>query len=98
MPIQPPSPSKAGHLNFKLPNGQTFAVDDLDAPLSSLMDTARQILNDAKITPENFGVTKHFFFVNRSTGTLIDDHVPESFPLRTLRLQLGQELELCLVP
>lgn len=83
-------------MNFKLPGGQTLAVDDLDMTLSTLMDTARRILDDDKITPENLGVDKHFFFVNCSTGTLLDDSLAESFPLRTLRWQVGQEIELCL--
>ena len=92
----PPQPSSTNRLTIKLPGGRAFYVDTLDIPLSAVMDTARKTLNDDKITPENFGVDKHFFFVNRSTGTLIDDHVPESFPLHTLKFQFGQEIELCL--
>jgi hypothetical protein len=96
MPSQSPQPNAGTHLKIKLPDGSMFFVDTLDIPLSALMDTARNTLKDDRITPENFGMDKHFFFVNRSTGTLIDDHVPESFPLSTLKFQFGQEVELCL--
>jgi hypothetical protein len=96
MPNQPQQPNTGSRLNIKLPDGSVSFVDTLDIPLSALMDTARNTLQDDKITPENFGVDKHFFFVNRSTGSLIDDHVPESFTLRTLQFQFGQEIELCL--
>ena len=61
MSNQPQHANSAGHLNFKLPGGQGFSVDDLNMTLSALMDTARKILSEDKITSENFGVDKHFF-------------------------------------
>lgn len=83
-------------LNIKLPGGKGFLVSALDIQLRTLMDVARDILKDEKITPEHFGADKYFFFVNRTTGTLIDNQVSEFALLRALKIQLGQEIELCL--
>ena len=98
MPTGPQSPSRAGHLHFKLPGGQTLALDTLDVALGTLMDIARGVLRDDQIAPEHFGVTKHFVFVNRSTGTLLDEPALGFYPLHALRLRFGQEIELCLTP
>lgn len=68
----------------------------LDTRLDALIERARDFLKDEKITPENFGSGKRFYFVNRSTRTLIDDNVPTYLRLDSLAILPGHEIELFL--
>jgi hypothetical protein len=83
---------------LKLPDETSVYIDDLNLTLKELIDFARGHTEDARITHENFGVTDHFFFVNRSTGTLIDNSIPAEFRLNQMLVKSGQTIELCLVP
>lgn len=75
-------------------------IGTLDAPinmtLGGLIAKARDFLKDDRIRDENFGTCKRFYFVNRSTRTLIDDNVPTHLPLGELAVRPEHELEMVL--
>jgi len=71
-------------------------LEELDMAFGLLIDVLREAMEDEEIKYENLGVDKHFFFVNRATGTLIDNNVPPFMTLKQMKLKLGQRLELCL--
>lgn len=94
MPNEPRWHRTAEHLTFKLPGGQTLALDTLEVSLGTLIDLAQGVLHDEEITLEYFGRAKRFFFVNCSTGTWLDNLGLASFALGSLGCEFGQEIEL----
>ena len=93
------SPKKNG-FTFLLPTGFLLGFETLNLPLDGLIELARNALNDPEIVPGNFGALKHFFFVNVTTGSLLDGHLEMKNPLRTLCVSAGDVIEfrLCKPP
>lgn len=77
-----------------LPSGIEIDLEEFDLTLGELIQLAQDNLNDLSITPENFGVTKHFFFVNVSTGSLIDALLNLRLPLSKLFIDDRHVVEL----
>lgn len=80
-----------------LPSGSKIELDDFKLTLGELIGIAHETLEDARFTPENFGVSADFFFVNTSTGSLIDSLLDLSRPISTLFINDSDvvELRLC---
>ena len=80
-----------------LPTGIEIDLEEFDLTLGELIQLAQDALDDPNITPEGFDVGKHFFFVNASTGSLIDSLVDLRRPLSTLFIEDRNvvELRLC---
>lgn len=87
-----------GHLNFRLPSGQTLALASLDVTVGTLIDIARGVLRDDPPPWRTSGVENHFFLLNRSTGTLIVNRVLATFALSNLSVESSQEIEFCFTP
>lgn len=77
-----------------LPNGIEIDLEEFDLTLGELIQLAQDSLNDPSITPEGFGALKHFFFVNSSTGSLIDSLLDLKRPLSTLFIDDRNVIEL----
>ncbi|CAN5467910.1 hypothetical protein BH09VER1_BH09VER1_26140 [soil metagenome] len=67
-----------------LPKGVEIYLEDFDLTLGGLIDLVQETLDDPNITPDGFGPIKYFFFVNTSTGSMIDDTPGLSRPLSRL--------------
>ena len=82
---------------LRLPTGIEIDLEEFDLTLGELIQLAQDSLDDEKITPEGFGVGKHFFFVNSSTGSLIDSLLDLKLPLSSLFIDDRHvvELRLC---
>lgn len=80
-----------------LPTGIEVDLEEFGLTLGELIQLAQDTLDDPSITPEGFGATKHFFFVNSSTGSLIDSLLDLRRPLSTLFIDDRHvvELRLC---
>lgn len=77
-----------------LPTGVEVALGEFDSTLGELIQLAQDALNDPGITADAFGALKYFFFVNSSTGLLIDSNLDLERPLSTLVVNDGHVLEL----
>ncbi|MGC3990197.1 MAG: hypothetical protein QM796_11045 [Chthoniobacteraceae bacterium] len=80
-----------------LPNGIEIELEDFDISLGRLIELSQEALDDLKITPEDFGPMKYFFFVNSSTGSLMDDTLSLKRSLSSLAINDRDiiELRLC---
>ena len=88
-----------GMITIKLPGRGDLLVNNLDSTFKSVVADCSSALNDQKISQQNFGGSKHFFF--KANGkTLIDDegYFLENYTLRQMRMKDGAVLELCYVP
>jgi len=79
---------------LRLPTGIAIELRDFDLTLGELITLSKVALDDPRIVPEGFGATKLFFFVNSSTGSLIDSLVDLRRPLSTLFINDGDSVEL----
>ncbi len=79
---------------LRLPTGIAIDLRDFDLTLGQLITLSREALDDPRIVFEEFGATKLFFFVNSSTGSLIDSLVDLRRPLSTLFINDGDTVEL----
>lgn len=77
-----------------LPNGAEIELRDFDIQLGELIAIAQGEFEEAIVTPEGFGVTETFFFVNTSTGTLIDSLLDLRRSLSSLFINDGDVIEL----
>lgn len=86
----------SNNATLTLPDGSEIALDDFDVTLGELITIAGAALNDSKITPDNFGISNHFFFV-KSTEILIDAVVDLRRSLSNLGVRSGDvvDLRLC---
>ena len=80
-----------------LPTGIGIDLEEFDLTLGGLIALAQENLDNPSIAPENFGALKQFFFVNSSTGSLIDSLLDLRRPLSTLAINDRDvvELRLC---
>ena len=86
-------------ITIKLPGRGDLLVENLDSTFKSVVADCSGALNDKKISQQNFGGDKHFFF--KANGrTLIADEgfFLENYTLRQMRMKDGAVLELCYVP
>ena len=67
-----------------LPTGIEIDLEEFDLTLGGLIQLAQDALDDPSISPDGFGALKHFFFVNASTGSLVDSLLDLQRPLSTL--------------
>jgi len=67
-----------------LPTGIELDLEDLDLTLGSLIQLVHESFDHPAITPDRFGALKDYFFVNSSTGCLIDANLDLKRPLSTL--------------
>lgn len=79
-------------------DGDILFSASLDAPFCDVIKQCAELLNDSKLTQENFSAVGYFFF--RTERSLIDDRgfFLNVFTLRTMGIKDGQLLELCYVP
>lgn len=89
-----PSSRPAKRATFHLPTGVKIEISDFSKTLGDLIRIAREEIGDLRIIPQNFGIGGDFFFVNSSTGSLIDNSVALHRPLSTLFVHDGNQLEL----
>ena len=67
-----------------LPTGIEIELEEFELTLRGLIELAQETLDDLEIVPEKFGASKHFFFVNVSTGSLLDSLLDLRTPLSAL--------------
>jgi hypothetical protein len=77
-----------------LPTRIEIDLEEFDLTLGELIKLPEEYLDDPSITPENFGVLKLFFFVNSSTGSLINSVLDLGRPLSTLFIEDRNVVEL----
>lgn len=77
-----------------LPTGIEIDLEEFDLTLRELIVLAQETLDDSNITPEAFGALNHFFFVNSSTGSLIDSTLDLGRQLSTLFINDRDVIEL----
>jgi hypothetical protein len=86
-------------ITIKLPGRDDLLVNNLESTFKSIVAGCSDALNDKKISQQNFGADKHFFF--KANGrTLIGDEglFLENYTLREMRMKNGNVLEFCYVP
>ena len=79
---------------LRLPNQVEIELSDFDLTLGELIAISNAAFNDPRIVPQGFGATNLFFFVNATTGSLIDSLVDLRRPLSTLFINEGDTVEL----
>jgi hypothetical protein len=85
-------------VTVKLFNGDKILAADIAQPFSRVVADCKERLKDEKLTQENFGVLRYFFF--RRGSTMIEDNgffIPQ-YTLEKMRVKDGDVLELCYVP
>jgi len=77
-----------------LPTGVEIYLEEFDMTLADMIGIAQETLDDSDLVPENFGALKYFFFVNTTTGSMIEQNLDLSRPLSTLFINDRDIIEL----
>ncbi len=86
-------------LTIKLPGHGDLHVANLNTTFKSVVADCSKALNDERISQENFGDDKHFFFKANGRSLAADEgFFLENYTLRQMRVKDGAVLELCYVP
>jgi len=86
-------------ITIKLPGQADLLVNNLDSTFKSVVADCSEALNDNKISPQNFGADKHFFFKANGRILIGDEGLfLENYTLRDMRMKNGSVLEFCYVP
>lgn len=93
-PPPTPAPPNRSRTRLLLPEGIEIELEEQDLTLGELIALSQHTLHDSRLTPEGFGVLKDYFFVNSSTGSLIDSILDMRRPLSTLCINAGDVIEL----
>ena len=83
-------------ITIKLPGRGELHVRSLDSSLKTVVANCSEALHDKKISPQNFGGPKHFYFKANGKALIEDEgFFLENYTLREMRMKDGAVLEFC---